>query len=86
MSYDAETLGKLIRTKRRFERLTLRELAAQLGVAYGTLSRVEQGKNAPYARTYVKVKAWLDHGQAKGICHNCGGSGVETHVTIKVAQ
>ena len=52
-------LGAMLRTRRREQRLSLRDLAAEIGVSLNTLSRVERG-HVPDLRNFQRIIDWLD--------------------------
>lgn len=54
-----DLLPKLMASKRQMLRLTLREVAEQVGVNYGTLSRMERGDNATLKNAVLVLK-WID--------------------------
>ena len=54
-----QRLGAMLRTRRREQRLSLRDLAARIGVSLNTLSRVERG-HAPDLRNFQRIVDWLD--------------------------
>jgi transcriptional regulator with XRE-family HTH domain len=57
------SLGAALRSERRRRRLSLRDLAAETGVSFNTLSRVERG-HVPDLKNYDRIVAWLGgHGQ-----------------------
>lgn len=51
-------LGEALRTERRRRKLSLRDLAAEIGVSFNTLSRVERG-HVPELRNYERIVKWL---------------------------
>ena len=51
-------LGKVIRTYRVVNELSLRALGQEIGISAATLMRIEQGLD-PDGPTLVKVQAWL---------------------------
>lgn len=55
---DVSELAGLLRARRKEERKTLREVAAETGVPFSTLSRVESGK-LPDLTTFRNIVAWL---------------------------
>src|ERR1017187_1613674 len=58
--YDnALQLGALLKATRRARRLTLRDLADQIGVSFNTLSRVERG-HLPDLGNFQRIVDWLD--------------------------
>jgi transcriptional regulator with XRE-family HTH domain len=58
--YDnALQLGALLKATRRARRLTLRDLADQIGVSLNTLSRVERG-HLPDLRNFQRIVDWLE--------------------------
>lgn len=54
-----QRLGSMLRTRRREQRLSLRDLAAKIGVSLNTLSRVERG-HVPDLRNFQRIIDWLD--------------------------
>lgn len=59
MPEPIENLGPILKARRRERRLSLRDLAEQIGVSFNTLSRVERG-HVPDLRTYQRIVEWLD--------------------------
>jgi len=57
---DAETVGKNVRIHRELAVLSIRELAAQAGIAQATLWSIEAGRQAPQPRTLRKIAVGLD--------------------------
>lgn len=51
-------LGDALRAERRRRRQSLRDLAAEIGVSFNTLSRVERG-HVPELRNYERIVNWL---------------------------
>jgi len=51
-------LGNALRAERRQRRLSLRDLAAEIGVNFNTLSRVERG-HIPDVQNYERILSWL---------------------------
>lgn len=51
-------LGASLRAERRRRRLSLRDLADEIGVSFNTLSRVERG-HVPELKTYEQIVRWL---------------------------
>lgn len=51
-------LGEVIRLWRKMSDLGVREVAADIGVSHGTLSRIERGE-AMDGNTLAKVLVWL---------------------------
>ena len=51
-------LGQALRSQRRERRLSLRDLAAEIGVSINTLSRVERG-HIPDLRNFHRIADWL---------------------------
>lgn len=51
-------LGEALRTERRKRRLSLRDLADEIGVGFNTLSRVERGQ-VPELKNYDRIVKWL---------------------------
>lgn len=54
-----KNLGALIRAKRERDGLSVREAGAQSGVAFSTLSRIENGAT-PSVGVYHRLMSWLD--------------------------
>jgi len=52
-------LGEMLRARRRQKRLSLRDLADQIGVSFNTLSRVERG-HVPDLRNLRRIADWLE--------------------------
>ena len=52
-------LGVMLRKRRREQRLSLRDLAARIGVSLNTLSRVERG-HVPDLKNFQRIVDWLD--------------------------
>ncbi|WP_404351131.1 helix-turn-helix domain-containing protein [Phycicoccus jejuensis] len=52
-------LGESLRTERRRRRMSLRDLADEIGVSFNTLSRVERG-HLPELKNYERIAKWLD--------------------------
>ncbi len=52
-------LGAILRARRREKRLSLRDLAAGIGVSMNTLSRVERGQ-VPDLKNFQRIADWLD--------------------------
>jgi transcriptional regulator with XRE-family HTH domain len=52
-------LGARLRAQRRAKRLSLRDLAAQIGVSLNTLSRVERG-HIPDLKNFQRIVDWLN--------------------------
>ncbi|MDE2987128.1 MAG: helix-turn-helix transcriptional regulator [Chloroflexota bacterium] len=61
MSSESNTprLGAALRARRRQQRLSLRDLAAETGVSVNTLSRVERG-HVPDLKNFHRIVDWLD--------------------------
>ena len=60
---DSPPLGEMLRLYRVTRRLTLRQLAPEIGIGHATLMRIESGK-AFDANTMLKLWMWmlqLDH-------------------------
>ena len=57
-------LGEVIRLWRKMSDLGVREVAADIGVSHGTLSRIERGE-AMDGNTLAKVLVWLVGKKAK---------------------
>lgn len=51
-------LGEALRAERRKRRLSLRDLADEIGVGFNTLSRVERG-HVPELKNYDRIVRWL---------------------------
>jgi transcriptional regulator with XRE-family HTH domain len=51
-------LGNALRAERRRRRLSLRDLADEIGVSFNTLSRIERG-HVPELKTYELIVKWL---------------------------
>lgn len=51
-------LGEALRTERRRRRLSLRDLADEIGISFNTLSRVERG-HLPELKNYERIVRWL---------------------------
>lgn len=51
-------LGESLRAERRKRRLSLRDLADEIGVGFNTLSRVERG-HVPELKNYDRIVKWL---------------------------
>lgn len=51
-------LGENLRNQRRNRRLSLRDLAEEIGVSFNTLSRVERGR-VPELKNYDRIVKWL---------------------------
>lgn len=51
-------LGDTLRAERRRQRMSLRDLAAEIGVSFNTLSRVERG-HLPDLTNYNRIVTWL---------------------------
>lgn len=58
-------LGEVIRLWRKMSDLGVREVAADIGVSHGTLSRIERGE-AMDGNTLAKVLVWLVGRRGKG--------------------
>ena len=56
---NAHRLSAMLRTRRREQRLSLRDLAAEIDVSLNTLSRVERG-HVPDLRNFQRIVDWLD--------------------------
>lgn len=52
-------LASALLARRRARRLSLRDLAAEIGVSFNTLSRVERG-HVPDLQNYRRIAAWLE--------------------------
>src|SRR4051794_11336255 len=53
-----EGLGAQLRARRRERRLSLRDLADEIGVSFNTLSRVERG-HVPDLKNFRRIVEWL---------------------------
>lgn len=51
-------LGESLRAERRRRRMSLRDLADEIGVGFNTLSRVERG-HIPELRNYERIVQWI---------------------------
>lgn len=51
-------LGEALRAERRSRRLSLRDLADEIGVSFNTLSRTERG-HLPELQNYERIVKWL---------------------------
>lgn len=51
-------LGEIIRRWRKWSELGVREVAKEIGVSHGTLSRIERGEEMDGA-TLAKILTWL---------------------------
>lgn len=60
----AHRLGEVLRCYRICENLSTRELALDIGIPRGTLSRIEHGRSMD-GQSFVKVLAWLFADEAK---------------------
>src|SRR5438270_13569814 len=58
MTVDIAELASLLKQQRAKSGLSLRELAAETGVPYTTLSRVESGR-IPDLKTFRSIVGWL---------------------------
>lgn len=56
---NATQLGAVLRARRRARRLTLRDLADEIGVSLNTLSRVERG-HLPDLKNFQRIVDWLE--------------------------
>ncbi len=54
-----QRLGAILRTRRREQGLSLRDLATETGVSLNTLSRVERG-HVPDLKNFRRIVDWLD--------------------------
>src|SRR5690349_3437575 len=54
---DLQLLGKALRARRRVVGLTLQDVAAQIKVSAGQLSRIETGRSAPSFATLARSTA-----------------------------
>jgi transcriptional regulator with XRE-family HTH domain len=61
------TLGEHIRTKRRAEGLSLRDLAERLGIDHSTLAYIEQGRNLPSNEVIPGLASYLGFTEARVI-------------------
>lgn len=52
-------LGATLKARRRAKRMTLRDLSAEIGVSYNTLSRVERG-HIPDLKNFQRIVDWLE--------------------------
>jgi transcriptional regulator with XRE-family HTH domain len=52
------SLGEALRAERRSRRLSLRDLADEIGVSFNTLSRTERG-HLPELKNYERIVKWL---------------------------
>lgn len=52
-------LGAMLKARRRERRLSLRDLAAEIGVSLNTLSRVERG-HVPDLKNFQRIAEWLE--------------------------
>lgn len=52
-------LGEYVRRKRLDEKLSLRQVAEQVGVSAATLSRIENGVGVPDSSTLMRLASWL---------------------------
>lgn len=52
-------LGAMLKARRRAKRLSLRDLAAEIGVSLNTLSRVERG-HVPDLKNFQRIVDWLE--------------------------
>lgn len=60
MDFDKKAFGLAVKQKRAIEKnITMKELADQLSISHGTISRVENGFS-PDIRTYGVLCAWMD--------------------------
>mgnify|MGYP000943708711 CR=1 FL=1 len=57
-SLSQPALGDALRGERRQRRISLRDLADEIGVSFNTLSRVERG-HLPDLTNYNKIVSWL---------------------------
>lgn len=55
----AAKLGAALKARRRAERLTLRDLSAEIDVSFNTLSRVERG-HVPDLKNFQRIVDWLE--------------------------
>lgn len=58
MIIDPVELGDRLRARRRGEGLSIREVAAQIGVSAPTLSRVERGQHLPERQNLLRIARW----------------------------
>lgn len=56
---DIFALGAILKARRREKRLSLRDLAAEIGVSLNTLSRVERG-HIPDLKNFRRIVDWLE--------------------------
>lgn len=59
LAVNVVELGKRIKRKRQFSKLSLRAVAEQTQVSPSTLSRIENGSGLPDAPTLAKLSLWL---------------------------
>jgi transcriptional regulator with XRE-family HTH domain len=57
-NFGQPELGEALRAERRKRRLSLRDLADEIGVGFNTLSRVERG-HVPELKNYDRIVKWL---------------------------
>lgn len=57
-TFGQPRLGEALRAERRKRRLSLRDLADEIGVGFNTLSRVERG-HVPELKNYNRIVTWL---------------------------
>lgn len=55
---ELNPLARALRAERRAQRMSLRDLAAEIGVSFNTLSRVEHG-HIPDLTNYERIVGWL---------------------------
>ena len=56
--FNVDDLGALVGARRREEKLSLREAAAQIEISFNTLARVERG-HIPDLDNFRRIVAWL---------------------------
>jgi transcriptional regulator with XRE-family HTH domain len=54
-------LGRILKAYREAERLSIREMAQEIGIAFSTYARIESGKTSTEveAETWIIVTNWL---------------------------
>lgn len=55
-----EDFGTILRTERKRRKLTLRDLANELGISYSTLGKYERNENEPDLGNLKKISAYFD--------------------------
>lgn len=58
-----ERLPQLLADTRRARQLSLREAAAEIGIGFTTVRRIESGEGEPSGHNLLQVIRWLDRGQ-----------------------